>query len=78
MTDPFLPEQPGGTAGTDAVPAADVGVGAPGVSEGFGIEGEEPDVPEATTESGGDLEEVMPEQTAFRTPDPSVTRRPTA
>lgn len=76
MTDPFLPQQPGDSA--DTIAAADPGAGAPDVAEGFGVGGEEPSVPEPTTESGDDLDEVVPEDTPFRTPDPGQTRRPTA
>ena len=65
MTQPMEPNLPGGD---DGIPAADPGAGAPPPAEGFGVGGEEPDVPEQTT---GAPDARMPSDTPFRTPDPT-------
>lgn len=65
MTQPMEPNLPGGD---DGIPAADPGAGAPPPAEGFGVGGEEPDVPEQATDSP---DVVLPEDTPFRTPDPT-------
>jgi hypothetical protein len=68
MTQPMEPNLPGRA---DGIPAADAGVGAPPPAEGFGIGGEEPDVPEQAVDGPGG---TPPPETPFRTPDPTELR----
>jgi hypothetical protein len=64
MSQPMEPSVPGGD---DGIPAADPGAGAPEPAEGFGVGGEEPDVP-ADREDDGTT--AAGEDSPFPTPDP--------
>jgi len=65
MTQPMEPNLPGPD---DGIPAADAGAGAPPPAEGFGIGGAEPDV---RGEAADGARGAAPQETPFRTPDPT-------
>ncbi|MGY1806842.1 hypothetical protein ACI8AF_05685 [Blastococcus sp. SYSU D00669] len=71
MTSPLEPEQGMPDQG---IPAADPGAGAPEPADGFGIEGEEPDVAHAQPGDRADPPDDPPDlprdDVPFRTPDP--------
>jgi hypothetical protein len=63
--EPLLPHPDDGDDGA----AADPGPGAPDPAPGFGVDGEEPDLPDV--DAGADRADVHLD-TPFRTPDPEV------
>jgi hypothetical protein len=75
MSQPMEPSLPprGG------IPAADPGLGGPEPAEGFGVEGEEPDVTHAPAPAETAIDDAMADEnrgdTPFRTPDPREVGR---
>ncbi|MGY1601570.1 hypothetical protein [Geodermatophilus sp. SYSU D00815] len=68
MTSPLEPEK---GMPDDGIPAADPGAGGPEPAEGFGIEGEEPDVAHHERADPPDDPPDLPrDDVSFRTPDP--------